>query len=172
MSLTANIEFIYLHNARLRYLELEFLLNKGVVYKSQIVDFDQYTINIKVEDFTYNIVKRDLQCVRPVKNVLVVDIDYISKTYYLAGVNSRVRHRRPPIQDIFLNEVRKYGLSVELLMKDLKVYRGKILGFDNFTILLNIDDIQHMFYKNNILEVYPLEQKFEIIKYVEEKSNG
>jgi len=79
---------------------------------------------------------------------------------------------KPPIQDIFLNEVRKYRLPIKLIFKDETSFKGNIMGFDNFIILLDLNDKQSMIYKNNISLVHPLNQTSEIIKYADERKYG
>jgi host factor-I protein len=172
MSLSANLEFVYLHNSRLRHLELIFHLQYNQTYTSEIVDFDEYSIIINHNNYKINVVKKDIIYIEPVKYVNIADIDYISKTYYLAQDRLKTKHNKPPIQDIFLNEVRKYRLPVELIFKDKTTFRGNIMGFDNFIILLDLNDKQSMIYKNNILVVHPLNQTLDIIKYVDERRYG
>jgi len=46
------------------------------------------------------------------------------------------------------------------------------MGFDNFIILLDLNDKQSMIYKNNISLVHPLNQTSEIIKYADERKYG
>ena len=172
MSLSANLEFVYLHNSRLRHLELIFHLSYNKTYTSEVFDFDEYSVIINDGNYKINIVKKDIIYIEPVKYVSIVDIDYISKTYYLAQENLKIKHIKPPIQDIFLNEVRKYRLPISLTFKDKTSFKGNIMGFDNFIILLDLNDKQSMIYKNNILLVHPLNQTSEIIKYADERKYG
>jgi len=46
------------------------------------------------------------------------------------------------------------------------------MGFDNFVILVDLNDKQCMLYKNNVSYVHPLNQTFEIIKYTNERRYG
>ena len=169
MSLSANLEFVYLHNARLRHLELLYYLKNNKIYTSEVVDFDQYTIIINDGNYKINIIKKDIIYIEPVKYFNIVDIDYISKTYHLAQENLKIKHTKPPIQDIFLNEVRKYRLPNNIIFKDESSLKSNIMGFDNFVILVDLNDKQCMLYKNNVLYVHPLNQSFEIIKYTNER---
>jgi host factor-I protein len=166
MSLSANLEFVYLHNARLRHVELVIIMQGKQRYTSEILDFDQYSMIIKDNNHKININKKDILYLS--SNTNIVDIEYISKTYYQAQSELKIRYQKPPIQDIFLNESRKYKFSTEILLKDGASVSGIILGFDSFIIIISKDNGQTMIYKNSLVYVHPLNQEFEIIRYAGE----
>ena len=60
------------------------------------------------------------------------------------------------LQDIILNQARRDKISVEVLMCNGDKLKGLVRGFDNFTIIIDIDaKTQVMIYKYNILSITP-----------------
>jgi len=58
MSLSVKLRVVYLHNARLRHLELQLHLKNNKIYTSEIEDFDQYTIIINDGNYKLMLSKR------------------------------------------------------------------------------------------------------------------
>lgn len=163
MYLYAQLEFVFLQNARLDEAPLLFIMSNKERFRGKIEDFDQYSIIIDDAGVKLNIAKRDIATVASAKDV--VDVEYISKTYYQAHKGTHLKHVRPPMQDIFLNEVRKSRSPiVAYLLNGVKV-KGLLIGFDDYTILTSFEDRQQLIYKTSLSTVYPLYQVGEIIKY-------
>lgn len=163
MYLYAQLEFVFLQNARLDEAPLLFIMSNKERFRGKIEDFDQYSIIIDDAGVKLNIAKRDIATVASAKDV--VDVEYISKTYYQAHKGTHLKHVRPPMQDIFLNEVRKSRSPiVAYLINGVKV-KGLLIGFDDYTILTSFEDRQQLIYKTSVSTVYPLYQVGEIIKY-------
>lgn len=57
------------------------------------------------------------------------------------------------LQDSFLNQVRKDNLEITIVMLDGLTLKGHVRGFDNFTVILNADDRQHLLYKHAIAQI-------------------
>lgn len=57
------------------------------------------------------------------------------------------------LQDGFLNQVRKEGIQVEVMLLNGAVFQGHIKGFDNFTLIMHIDGKQHLIYKHAISQM-------------------
>jgi len=59
------------------------------------------------------------------------------------------------LQDIFLNNCRKNQDSVVIRMIDGSGSRGKIIGFDNQSVILSMQTRQLMIYKTGIISIAP-----------------
>jgi len=57
------------------------------------------------------------------------------------------------IQDSFLNQVRKEGTEVKVALIDGTSLIGTVRGFDNFTVILQSRNMQHLLYKHAIAQV-------------------
>ena len=51
------------------------------------------------------------------------------------------------LQDSFLNQIRKEGSEVKIVLTDGSSLTGVVRGFDNFTVIINSKDSQHLIYK-------------------------
>jgi len=60
------------------------------------------------------------------------------------------------LQDFFLNQVRKEGTPVTIYLVNGFQLKGNVRGFDNFTVILDVDGKQQMVYKHAISTVMPL----------------
>ena len=60
------------------------------------------------------------------------------------------------LQDIFLNTSRKEKLDITVYLVNGVPLKGKVLSFDNFTILLEIDKKQNLVYKHAISTIAPI----------------
>ena len=59
------------------------------------------------------------------------------------------------LQDSFLNAARRQNVKVTIALNDGTKLKGKVNGFDNFTVVLDVDRIQHLVYKHAIATIYP-----------------
>ncbi|MCD6384765.1 RNA chaperone Hfq [Candidatus Sumerlaeota bacterium] len=57
------------------------------------------------------------------------------------------------LQDSFLNQVRKDGTEVKVVMLDGSVLTGKVKGFDNFTVIINSEGKQYLLYKHAVSQI-------------------
>jgi host factor-I protein len=57
------------------------------------------------------------------------------------------------LQDSFLNQVRKDNTVVELTLSNGEKYQGAVKGFDNFTLILHVDEKQHLIYKHAVAQI-------------------
>ncbi len=76
------------------------------------------------------------------------------------------------LQDLFLNQIRKEGKLLRVYLVNGVHFEGKIVGFDNFVILLETDGKQELVYKHAISTLVPTE-RFRIRQELskEQKSN-
>ncbi|MBS4539924.1 RNA chaperone Hfq [Clostridium sp. D2Q-11] len=59
------------------------------------------------------------------------------------------------LQDTFLNKVRKENISITIYLVNGFQLKGLVKGFDNYTIVLEIDGKQNMIYKHAISTIIP-----------------
>lgn len=57
------------------------------------------------------------------------------------------------LQDSFLNQVRRENSEVRVLLVNGTLLRGIVKGFDNFTLILNNRNGQHLVYKHAIAQI-------------------
>lgn len=71
------------------------------------------------------------------------------------GVNS-VSKSQFNLQDAFLNQVRKEKMPVTIFLVNGFQIKGVVKGFDNFTVVVELDQKQQLVYKHAISTVAPL----------------
>lgn len=59
------------------------------------------------------------------------------------------------LQDGFLNQVRKESISLTIFLVNGFQIKGLVKGFDNFTVLLEVEGRQQMVYKHAISTLVP-----------------
>jgi host factor-I protein len=59
------------------------------------------------------------------------------------------------IQDSFLNQIRREKINATIYLVNGFQLNGKVMGFDNFTVLLETDGQQQMIYKHAISTITP-----------------
>ncbi|MGA1862383.1 RNA chaperone Hfq [Deferribacter thermophilus] len=165
--LYAQIEFVYLHNAKIKNAPLLFIMRNKERFRGKIYEFDPYSVIIDDAEVKIHIYKKDIATVASAKTI--IDVDYISKTYYHTHKGRHPKHTRPPMQDIFLNEVRKSKSPIIAYLTNGVKVRGLLVGFDDYVLLTSYEDRQQLIYKSAISTVYPLYQDKEIIKYDDER---
>ncbi len=57
------------------------------------------------------------------------------------------------LQDSYLNQVRKDGGEVKIVMLDGSELSGHVRGFDNFTVVLQCRGEQHLIYKHAMAHI-------------------
>lgn len=60
------------------------------------------------------------------------------------------------LQDAFLNQVRKENIPVTIFLINGFQLKGNVKGFDNFTVILEVDRKQQLIYKHAISTIAPL----------------
>jgi len=59
------------------------------------------------------------------------------------------------LQDAFLNQVRKENVPVTIFLVNGFQLKGNVKGFDNFTVILEVEGKQQMVYKHAISTIAP-----------------
>lgn len=65
------------------------------------------------------------------------------------------------LQDSFLNQVRKDNTEIKVVMLDGVTLTGHVRGFDNFTVILHAQGLQHLIYKHAIAQIIQRRQQHE-----------
>ncbi|MCB1147613.1 MAG: RNA chaperone Hfq [Leptospiraceae bacterium] len=73
------------------------------------------------------------------------------------------------IQDFILNQVRKDKLMITVYLSNGVPIKGRVISFDNFTIVIELDNRQSMIYKHAITTITP-EKSIRLHNPDEEKS--
>jgi host factor-I protein len=60
------------------------------------------------------------------------------------------------LQDNFLNLARKEKMEITIYLMNGVPIKGRVLSFDNFTILVEVDKKQNMIYKHAVSTIVPL----------------
>jgi len=68
------------------------------------------------------------------------------------------------LQDNVLNVVRKKNISVTIYLTNGFQINGKVIGFDNFTIILESDGKNQLIYKHAISTIVPQERVDAFLK--------
>ncbi|MGH7010672.1 MAG: RNA chaperone Hfq, partial [Caulobacteraceae bacterium] len=66
-----------------------------------------------------------------------------------------VSERRPPLQDLFLNAVRKARVPVTIFLVNGVKLQGVVSGFDAFSVVLRRDGASQLVYKHAISTIMP-----------------
>ena len=59
------------------------------------------------------------------------------------------------LQDSFLNQIRKENIPVTIYLVNGFQLKGVVKGFDNFTIILDVEGKQQMIYKHAVSTIAP-----------------
>ncbi len=59
------------------------------------------------------------------------------------------------LQDIFLNTARKEKIDITIYLMNGVPIKGRVLSFDTFTILLDVDKKQNLIYKHAVSTLAP-----------------
>ncbi len=71
------------------------------------------------------------------------------------------------LQDIFLNSTRKNKTDITVFLVNGVPIKGRVLSFDNFTILMEVDKKQNLIYKHAISTMVPS----KLVQFREEEEN-
>ncbi len=76
------------------------------------------------------------------------------------------------LQDNILNEVRKKNIPVVVYLMNGYQLKGEVIGFDNFTIILNSDNKEHLIYKHAISTISPQKNIEGILAWKKEEKDS
>ena len=75
------------------------------------------------------------------------------------------------LQDNILNAVRKKNISVTVYLTNGFQLKGKVVGFDNFTIILESDGKNQLIYKHAVSTIVPEERVDAFLNNKHKKNN-
>lgn len=73
------------------------------------------------------------------------------------------------LQDVFLNKARKESIDITIFLVNGYQLKGKVKGFDNYTIILESEGKQQLIYKHAISTSVPSKSINYINKFNEEE---
>ena len=59
------------------------------------------------------------------------------------------------LQDLFLNTSRKEKIEVNIFLMNGVPIKGRVLSFDNYTILMEVEKKQNLIYKHAVSTIVP-----------------
>jgi len=60
------------------------------------------------------------------------------------------------LQDIFLNNARKDRIDLTVYLMNGVPIKGRVISFDNFTILIEVDKKQNLIFKHAVSTILPI----------------
>ena len=63
--------------------------------------------------------------------------------------------KQSTLQDIFLNQARKEKIPLTVFLTNGFQIRGLVRGFDNFTVILDVEGKQELVYKHALSTIIP-----------------
>ena len=76
-------------------------------------------------------------------------------------------NRNVSLQDMFLNLARTEKVTVTIYLTNGFQFKGKVLGFDNFTIILDCEGKQNLVYKHAVSTITP-SKTLDVVPYGDE----
>lgn len=76
------------------------------------------------------------------------------------------------LQDSFLNQVRKESIPITMYLVNGVQLKGLVRGFDNFTVIIEIDGKQSLVYKHAVSTIIPMRQMAQAFGETRKESNG
>lgn len=73
------------------------------------------------------------------------------------------------LQDTFLNNVRRERITVTVYLSNGFKLTGKVVGFDNYVVIVETDKGQQLIYKHSITSLMPFKQVKLFINETEEQ---
>ncbi len=81
---------------------------------------------------------------------------YNAKTRRIEGGGYKASGASENLQDRFLSAVKDNKTTLDVYLKNESLRRGRILDYDNWTILLYADDKYYLLFKSAIMSIIPL----------------
>ncbi len=75
------------------------------------------------------------------------------------------------LQDNILNAVRKKNITVTIYLTNGFQLKGKVIGFDNFTIILESDGKNQLIYKHAISTIVPAKRVDAFVNQTKKEEN-
>ena len=141
----ASLQDLFLNGVRKTKTPVTMFLVKGVKLQGIVTWFDNFSVLLRRDGQSQLIYKHAISTIMPAGTI---DVDAIVGPT-LDGP------RKPLLQDVFLNAVRKSDDSVTMFLINGVMLQGYIAGFDLFCMLLTRDNMAQLVYKHAVSTVQP-----------------
>lgn len=142
----SSLQDLFLNALRRSKTPVTMFLVKGVKLQGIVTWFDNFSVLLRRDGQSQLIYKHAISTIMPSGAFDVAPIvEHI-------GDNSR---RQPPLQELFLNAVRKSEDSVTMFLINGVMLQGQIAGFDLFCMLLQREGMVQLVYKHAVSTIQP-----------------
>jgi host factor-I protein len=140
-----SLQDLFLNSVRKTKTPVTMFLVKGVKLQGIVTWFDNFSVLLRRDGQSQLIYKHAISTIMPAGPI---DTDAIVET---AGEGTR----KPLLQDIFLNAVRRSDESVTMFLINGVMLQGYIAGFDLFCMLLTREGMAQLVYKHAVSTIQP-----------------
>ena len=140
-----SLQDLFLNNVRKTKTPVTMFLVKGVKLQGIVTWFDNFSVLLRRDGQSQLIYKHAISTIMPAGPI---DVAAIVDT----GTESA---RKPLLQDIFLNAVRRSDDSVTMFLINGVMLQGYIAGFDLFCMLLTREGMAQLVYKHAVSTIQP-----------------
>lgn len=142
----SSLQDLFLNALRRSKTPVTMFLVKGVKLQGIVTWFDNFSVLLRRDGQSQLIYKHAISTIMPSG---AFDVASIVENI---GDNSR---RQPPLQELFLNAVRKSEDSVTMFLINGVMLQGQIAGFDLFCMLLQREGMVQLVYKHAVSTIQP-----------------
>ena len=135
----------FLNSVRKTKTPVTMFLVKGVKLQGIVTWFDNFSVLLRRDGQSQLIYKHAISTIMPAGPI---DIEALAAAHPDAA-------RKPMLQDIFLNAVRRSDDSVTMFLINGVMLQGYIAGFDLFCMLLTREGMAQLVYKHAVSTVQP-----------------
>jgi host factor-I protein len=141
----ASLQDLFLNTVRKGKTPVTMFLVKGVKLQGIVTWFDNFSVLLRRDGQSQLIYKHAISTIMPAGTM---DTDAIAEA-------SAEPAKRPLLQDIFLNAVRRSDDSVTMFLINGVMLQGYVAGFDQFCMLLTRDGMAQLVYKHAVSTIQP-----------------
>ena len=140
-----NLQDMFLNSLRRSKTPVTMFLVKGVKLQGIITWFDNFSVLLRRDGQSQLIYKHAISTIMPAGPI---DVDAM-----VEGTGEGAR--KPLLQDVFLNAVRRSDESVTMFLINGVMLQGYIAGFDLFCMLLTREGMAQLVYKHAVSTIQP-----------------
>ena len=140
-----SLQDLFLNSVRKTKTPVTIFLVKGVKLQGIVTWFDNFSVLLRRDGQSQLIYKHAISTIMPAGPT---DVDAIVDGAGESG-------RKPLLQDIFLNAVRRSDDSVTMFLVNGVMLQGFIAGFDLFCMLLTREGMAQLVYKHAVSTIQP-----------------
>ena len=140
-----SLQDLFLNGVRKTKTPVTMFLVKGVKLQGIVTWFDNFSVLLRRDGHSQLIYKHAISTVMPTGPI---DVDAIT-----AVVGDLPR--KPSLQDLFLNAVRRSDESVTMFLINGVMLQGYVAGYDLFCMLLTREGMAQLVYKHAVSTIQP-----------------